>query len=91
MFLFVSANSMTWTLFTFRKLVKSPRLPMYLIFLMVLISQASAGWLTMRKMKNLMKPLIPPYTARLYMLMRKNSPDSVDHLPLHLLKEKKQK
>ena len=31
---------------------------MYLIFLMILHSQASAGWVKMRKMKTPMKPLV---------------------------------
>ncbi|XP_036694519.1 centromere protein U isoform X3 [Balaenoptera musculus] len=73
------------------KLAKSTSLPIYLIFLIILGSQASAGWVKMRKMKNPMKPLTLLYTALLYMLMRKNSPSTAGHLSPQLLKEKKQK
>lgn len=58
MFLLVSANSMTLTLSTFRKPAQSRSPLTYFIFLIILLSPASADWVKMRKMKNLTKSLV---------------------------------
>ena len=76
MFLFAIANSMTLTLFAFRKLAQNRNPLMCLIFRIILVSSASTGWVKTRRMTNLMTSLVSilnPHPKSFWPVTNKNT------------------